>query len=93
MIEGYTRAIQKGLDYVHSHSDEEVAKVILDEFPDTSLEDLTKIVKRYRDIDAWFKTTEIKKEDFEHIQEIVSSAGELDKKVPYNKIFTNKYAK
>ena len=93
VIEGYTRAIQKGLDYVHSHSDEEVAKVILDEFPDTSLEDLTKIVKRYRDIDAWFKTTEIKKEDFEHIQEIVSSAGELDKKVPYNKIFTNKYAK
>lgn len=93
VIEGYTRAIQKGLDYVHSHSDEEVAKVILDEFPDTSLEDLTKIVKRYRDIDAWFKTTEIKKEDFEHIQEIVSSAGELDKKVPYHKIFTNKYAK
>ena len=93
VIEGYTRAIQKGLDYVHSHSDQEVAKVILDEFPDTSLEDLTKIVKRYRDIDAWFKTTEIKKEDFEHIQEIVSSAGELDKKVPYNKIFTNKYAK
>ena len=93
VIEGYTRAIQRGLDYVHSHSDEEVAKVILDEFPDTSLEDLTKIVKRYRDIDAWFKTTEIKKEDFDHIQEIVSSAGELDKKVPYNKIFTNAYAK
>lgn len=93
VIKGYTKAIQKGLDYVHSHSDEEVAKVILDEFPDTSINDLSKIVKRYRDIDAWFDTTEIKEANFDHIQKIVSSAGELDKKVPYSKLFTNKYAK
>ena len=37
LIAGFNRAVQKGLDYVHSHSDEEVAETILSFFPDTSL--------------------------------------------------------
>lgn len=82
-IEGFTRAIQKGLDYVFNHSDEEVAEVILEYFPDTSLNDLTKIIKRYRDNDSWFRTTVVTEEDFNHIQEIMKSAGELEKFVPY----------
>lgn len=82
-IEGFTRAIQKGLDYVFNHNDEEIAQVILEYFPDTSLNDLTKIIKRYRENDSWFKTTEITEEDFNHIQEIMQSAGELDTFVPY----------
>ena len=45
VIEKFTRAIQKGLDYVHSHSDEEVAEAMLEFFPDTSLNDLIGVVK------------------------------------------------
>ena len=37
IIEKFTSAIQKGLDYVHNSSDEEVANAILSFFPDTSL--------------------------------------------------------
>ena len=33
IIEKFTRAIQKGLDYVHDHSDEEVANAIIEFFP------------------------------------------------------------
>ena len=93
IIQGFSNAIQKGIDYVKNHSDEEVAKVILDEFPDTSLEDVTKIVKRYRNIDSWFDTTYIEKENFEHIQEIMKNAGELEKYAPYEKLVTTKFAK
>lgn len=93
VIEGFTKAIQKGLDYVHNNSEEKIAEVILDYFPDTSLNDLSKIVKRYKDIDSWFDTTYIEEENFEHIQTIVESAGELEKKAPFSKLVDNTYSK
>src|SRR5574344_1883429 len=89
-INGFTKAIQKGLDYVHNHTDEEVASTILSYFPDTSLEDLTSIVKRYRGIDAWYDTTNIAEQDFKHIEEIMESAGELNNRVPYEKLSLSK---
>ena len=93
VIEGFTRAIQKGLDYVHNHTSEEIAKNIKDYFPDTSDKDLVQIVQRYKDIDSWYDTTYISENDFKHIQEIVKNAGQLDENAPYSKLVNNKYAK
>lgn len=93
IIDGFTKAIQKGLDYVFNHSDEEIAEIITSYFPDTAKNDLVKIIKRYRDNDSWFKTTYITENDFNHIQEIMKSAGELDTFAPYNNLVTNKYNK
>lgn len=86
LIAGFNRAVQKGLDYVHSHSDEEVAKTILSFFPDTSLNDLTEVVGRYREIDAWPATTSFTEESFNHLQDIMIDAGELEEKVPYSEL-------
>ena len=93
VIEGFTKGIQKGIDYVYNHTDLEVAEVLLDYFPDTSLNDLTEIVKRYRSIDSWFETTYIEEENFNHIQTIMESAGELDKKAPFSELVDNTYSK
>lgn len=93
VIQGFTNAIQKGLDYVHNHSNEEVAEKILPYFPDTSLNDLTKIVERYRKADSWYKTTYINEEDFNHIQTIVEKAGELTKRVSYNDLVDTSFSK
>lgn len=93
IIEGFTKAINKSLEYTYSHTPEEIAEKITSYFPDTSLNDLTEIVKRYMDIDAWFETTKISKEDFNHVQDIVKNAGELDKKAPYDKLVDNSFAK
>ena len=35
IIQGFTNAIQKGMDYVNSHTAEEIAKVIAPQFPET----------------------------------------------------------
>lgn len=86
VMKGFSKAIDKGLEYVRTHSNAEIAKTILDYFPDTSLSDLEKIVKRYKDNDSWYQTTHISEKDFNHIQTIMSSAGELDKKAPYDKL-------
>src|SRR5574344_1961480 len=91
VIKSFTKAIQRGLDYVHNNSEEDIAKVILNYFPDTSLTDLTKIVKRYKDNDSWFKTTYIEENDFNHIQTIMTNANELDKKAPFSELVNNTY--
>ena len=62
---------QKGLDYVFTHTDKEVAEVITSYFPDTSMNDLTEVIKRYRDADSWYSTTYITKEGFNRVQDIM----------------------
>lgn len=78
IINDFTNAIQKGLDYVHSHTAREIAEVILDQFPDASLNDLEKAIQRYMDNDTWPKTTTFEEESFNHLQEIIIEAGQLD---------------
>ena len=84
LIENFDKAIQKGIDFVHNSSDKKVAEAIIDQFPDTSLDDLTKIVERYRSIDAWPDNTEFTEEEFDHLQDIMINAKELDSKVPFS---------
>ena len=93
VIEGFTKAIQKGLDYVHSHTSKEIAEIILDYFPDISKNDLETIIDRYKGIDSWFTTTYITEENFNHIQEIAENAGQLDKRAPFDKLVNNTYSK
>lgn len=86
LIKNFDKAIQKGLDYVHSHSDEEVAKAILKQFPDTSMNDLVSAIKRYRANDTWPKTTKFSEESFNHLQDIMIDYGELKTKVDYKNL-------
>ena len=93
VIEGFTKAIQKGLDYVHTHDSKELAELMIDYFPDISKNDLEVIIQRYKDIDSWFTTTYITEENFNHIQEIAENAGQLDVRAPYDKLVNNEYSK
>lgn len=90
LIDNFIKAIEKGLDFVHNNSDSEVAKAILNQFPDTSLDDLTKIIKRYRSIDAWPKTTKFSEDAFNHLQDIMINANELEEKVPFSDLMYEK---
>lgn len=86
VIKGFTKAIDKGLKYVKETDSSVVAKDIYEFFPELSLNDLTTIIERYKTNDAWADSTKISKEDFDHLQEIIISAGELEKKAPYDKL-------
>ena len=89
LISNFTKAIQKGLDYVHTHSDREVAEVILNQFPDTSLNDLEEAIARYRKVETWPTSTDFSKDSFDHLQDIMIDYGALDEKVPYSKLIYN----
>ena len=88
-LKGFKKAINKALDYVHNNSAHDVALKISSYFPDSSINDLEKMVQNYMDIDAWYDTTYIEKKDFEHIEEIIKNAKELDSFVDYNKLVKN----
>ena len=92
IIEGFTRAVYKGEQWVKNHTAREVAEVIQDFFPDTTIESLENSVQKYKDIDAWKEDPVLKEEAFDKLQEIMSEAGELDTKAPYDKVVNNTFA-
>ena len=91
-IRNFTEAIYKGQQWVKEHSSDEIAELIKDFFPDTDTELLSTVIQNYKDIDAWNDTPILKQESFERLEEVMTMAGELEEKVPYEEIVNNKYA-
>ena len=92
-IKSFTKAIDKGLKFVKDNTPEEIAKCIIDFFPDTTMNDLVKIVKRYKDGDAWRENITINEQEFKHIQDIMIASNELDKYVEYKDLIFSEYFK
>ena len=83
IIQKYTNAIQRGLDFVNNNDSETIAKIIQPEFPDTKLDDLIIAIDQYKKTDTWPTTTSFTEESFDHMQDIMINAKQLDKKVDY----------
>ncbi|MBO5348338.1 MAG: ABC transporter substrate-binding protein [Clostridia bacterium] len=92
IIQGFTNAIYKGQQWVKENSAEDVAKAVQSFFPDTDLELLTKVIQNYKDIDAWNETPVLEEKSFELLQDVISEAGELDKRAPYTELVNNSFA-
>lgn len=92
IIQKFTNAIYKSQQWVKTHSSEEIARSISPEFPDTDIEDLTVVVKRYKSQDTWSETTILKEDGLNHLMDIIDLAGELDKRAPYEKIVTTEFS-
>lgn len=93
IIQSFTNALQKGMDFVQIHTPEEIASVIAPQFPETDLKTITAIVNRYYTQDTWKADLIFEKESFELLQDILESAGELDSRAPYEKLVTTEFAK
>lgn len=83
IIEKFDKAIKKGLDFVNNNKSEDIANIIMNQFPDTSYNDIKNAIDSYKKNNTWPKTTNFSENDFNHLQDIVIEAGFLDKKVSY----------
>ncbi len=92
IIQGFTDAIQKGLDFCIDSTPEEIASVIQPQFSDTDLETLTLIVERYYEQDTWKTDLVFSEESFDLLQDILESAGELNERVDYQDLVTTDFA-
>ena len=93
VIQGFVKALQKGMDYVNTHTPEEIASIIAPQFKENDLETITAIVKRYQEQDTWKDNLVFEEKSFELLQDILESAGELEKRVPYEELVLTEYAK
>lgn len=92
VIRGFTRALQKGMDFVNSHTPAEIAAAIKGQFAETDDEALTMIVTRYYEQGSWKKDLIFTEGAFTLLQNILEEAGELSERVPYQELVTTKYA-
>ncbi|WP_434311222.1 ABC transporter substrate-binding protein [Hominifimenecus sp. rT4P-3] len=93
IIQKFTNAMQKGIEYVNSHSSEEIAKTIKPQFPETEESTIATIVERYKEQDTWKNDMIFEESSFDLLQDILDEAGELSARAPYDKLVTTEYAK
>lgn len=92
IIQSFTNALQKGMDYVQTHTPEEIAIVIAPQFAETEMETLVTIIKRYHEQDTWKDNLIFEKESFELLLDILETADELSQRPPYENLVTTYYA-
>ncbi len=92
LIQGFTDALQRGMDYVQNHTPEEIAEIIEPQFPETDLETITTIITRYYDQDTWKSNLIFEESSFDLLQDILESAGELEERAPYEDLVTTTFA-
>ena len=93
IIKGFSNAINKALKFVEENDSTTIANSIIEFFPDTSVEDTAKMVERYKQGGAWKSNITINEDEWNHIQDIVIAAGELENKVSFNDLIFSKYFK
>lgn len=92
VIQSFTNALQKGMDYVLSHTPEEIAEVIKPQFEETEDEALIAIIERYYEQDTWKENLIFEEDSFTLLQDILEDAGELEQRVPYEELVNTEFA-
>lgn len=92
IIQSFTNAIQKGLDYVNSHTPTEIAEIIQPQFSETDMDSLVTIIDRYAAQDTWKENCIFTEEAFTLLQNILEQAGELTNRVDYQTLIDPTFA-
>lgn len=92
VIQSFTNALQRGMDYVNSHTPEEIAEAIAPQFEETDINTLTTIVERYYNQDTWKEDLVFEEESFNLLQNILKDSKVLEDYVPYEDLVTTEFA-
>ena len=83
--------MNKGIIFVKENTSSTIAKTILNQFPDTSLKDLTTLIDRYKKIDSWYDSTKVIKSDYDRLIDIMLYGKTINNKLDTEILFTNEY--
>lgn len=89
LINNFRKAINKGLEYTKNNNSKDIAKIIIDLFPDTSIEDLSIIIDRYKQADSWLDNTFISEDIFKNLEDMMIDSKLLKEYVPYKDLIIN----
>ena len=82
----FIKALLQAQEWVEENDSEEIAKVIQPYFDDTDVGMIATVVDRYRSQGSFATDMKLEKDNWEHLQEIMIEAGELNEKVPYEEL-------
>ena len=91
IIEKFTKALNKGIEYTFNNEPILIAKKIINQFPDTKVEDLSLMIERYRDYDCWLNNPSISEDIFNNLEDFLIDFRLLKSKVPFKKLVNNFY--
>lgn len=92
-VQAFTNALQRGMDYVQSHTPAEIAEAIAPQFKETDIDTLTTIVERYYEQKTWKENLIFEEESFMLLQNILMDAKVLSEQVPYDELVNTDFAK
>ena len=89
LLTNFNKAIQLGMDYTINNDSSKIAKVVQNQFKDTSLEDLTTVIERYKNADVWLNKTFIEENFFNTLTDLLKENKLINKNVPYQDLVNN----
>lgn len=92
VIQKFTNALQKGLEYTLSHTPEEIAEVISPQFKETDMDTLTTIVSRYHEQETWKENLIFEESSYNLLLDILSESGELTDRPAYKDLIDSSFA-
>ena len=93
LLKKFNKALNKGLTFVKENEPDAIAKSIIKQFPDTKIDELSSLVKRYKDADSWYESTYVNKDDYYRLIDIMIYGKSISKKVTVEMLLTNEFNK
>lgn len=89
----FMTALQKAIKYLDETDKAVVAETIEGQFPDTGVKSIQIALESYLDIDAWMHDMSMTEDSLERLQNIITNAGELNKRVTLGELVDNSIAR
>ena len=92
LVRSFIRAIYRAQCFVKTASDNEIARAMVDFFPDTDVATLELVANSYRKTDSWMFDPVMTQDAFTRLQDIMEINGELSKRVDFKELIDNSFA-
>ncbi len=91
-IEGFLRAVMKGIGYIKNTDSAEAAELIAPYFDGSSKNSLKVSLDSYKAIDAWQEDMTMTEDAFTRLQDIIENAGELEKRAQFADLVDTRFS-
>lgn len=85
-VDAILRSVTKATKYIYEHDTDDVAGKIAKYFDNTSIESISTSLANYKAINTWVTNMAMTENRFNRLQDIIQSAGELERRVSFNNI-------
>lgn len=92
VVQKFANAVQKAQNWVQSSSVDDIAEAIASYFPDTDKDIIKSSVKRYKEQGSFATDGIIDEQEWNNLQDVMQSAGELKQRADYKALVNNSFA-